>query len=77
MQVLKLQQYVTPTQAIIFKQITIQSIRYTYTTNNLQPLRLQSVRYTYTTYFQALKLQVLRYTYTTCNLQLANNFGDN
>ena len=61
---------------MIFKQITIQSIRYTYTTYNLQALRLQSVRYTYVNYFQALKLQVLRCTYTTCNLQQPNNLGD-
>ena len=39
---------------MIFKQITIQSMSYTYTAYNLQALRLQSVRYIYTTYnFQA------------------------
>ena len=39
---------------MIFKQITIQSIRYTYTAYNLQVLKLQSQRDTYTTYnFQA------------------------
>ena len=39
---------------MIFKQITIQLIRYTYTTYKLQVLKLQSVRYTKTTYnFQA------------------------
>ena len=39
---------------MIFKQIAIQWIRYTYTTYNLQALRLQSVRYTYAIYnFQA------------------------
>ena len=39
---------------MIFKQITIQSIRYTYATYKLQVLKLQLVRYTYTTYnFQA------------------------
>ena len=44
---------------MIFKQITNQSKRYTYTTYNFQVLRLQSVSYTCTTCFQALKLQVL------------------
>ena len=73
LQPLDYSQYVIPTQPITFKQITIQSIRYTYTTYNLLPLRLQSVHYTYTTYFQALKLQVLYYTYTPRNLQLPNN----
>ena len=44
----------TPTQPIIFKQVTNQSKCYTYTTYNLQVLELQSVRYTYTAYnFQA------------------------
>ena len=39
---------------MFWKQITIQLIRYTYTTYNLEALRLQSVRYIYTTYdFQA------------------------
>ena len=60
-------QNVTPTQPIIFKQVTNQSKLCTYTTYNLQVLELQSVCYTYKTYnFQVLRLQSVLYTYETC-----------
>ena len=81
LQPLDYSQYVIPTQPITFKQITIQSIRYTYTTYNLEALRLQSVPYTCTIYyFQAndnsintlhlhnLKFATLKITVSTLHL---------
>ena len=60
---------------IVFKQITIQSKRYTSTTYNLQVLRLQLVQYTYTSYsFQAINNSInnlhLRKTYNWQVLKL-------
>ena len=67
-------QNVTPTQSIIFKQIKNLSKRYTYTTYNLQVLELQSVRCTYTIYnFKQITNQSKRYTYTTYKFEENNN----
>ena len=62
MQVLELNQYVTPTQPIIFKQVTNQPKCYTSKPIIFKQVTNQPKRYTYTTYnLQVLELQSVRY----------------